>query len=460
MGARLRSELARIEVEMSLPVVAIVGRPNVGKSSLFNALIRRRMSIVEPTAGVTRDRISEVCHAGEDLYYELVDTGGYGVVDRDDLGEHVERQIAYAIHQATLILFVVDAREGFVPLDRATAELLRPHRDRVKLIANKVDEPHLEAELGEFHALGFGDPLPVSAAHGYNRAALRDFLTEALAEYSSEAPSDPVMKIALVGKRNAGKSTFINALAGEERVIVSEIPGTTRDSVDVRIEKDGRTLVAIDTAGVRKKNRMSDDIEFYAYTRAEQSIHRADVVLLLIDATVPVGQVDKRLGRLIVDAYKPCVLVVNKWDLAKGQAATDDYGEYLLKVLPFLGYAPVAFTSASSGRNLSAVLDLATALFKQARTRVGTGELNSVLKDAIEKRTPRFVRASKACKVLYATQVSVQPPTVVLFVNAPERVNAEYERYLLNRMRERLPFDEVPIRLVFRARRTREAAGR
>ena len=233
---------------MTLLVVAIVGRPNVGKSSLFNALAGRRTSIVEPTAGVTRDRVATVCDV-DDVYFELVDTGGHGIVDRDDLNEHVERQIEYAISQAHLILLVVDAREGLTPLDHATAELLRRHHQvsRVRLVANKVDDPRLEPDIGEFVRLGFGDPFPASAVHGHGRRELRELIVDAVRDVADERPADPVMKIALVGKRNTGKSSFVNILAGEERVIVSEIPGTTRDSIDVRLEKDGRSILVIDT---------------------------------------------------------------------------------------------------------------------------------------------------------------------------------------------------------------------
>ncbi|MFQ5592484.1 MAG: GTPase, partial [Phycisphaerae bacterium] len=230
---------------MPLPVVAIVGRPNVGKSSLFNRITRRRTAIVDPTAGVTRDRLASVCSAGDD-YFELVDTGGHGIIDRDDLGEHVERQIAFAISQAQLILFVVDVREGLTPLDASTAELLRPYHDRVRLLANKVDEAHMADQLVEFFKLGFGEPLPVSAANGGGCRELLQLIQQAVACGNAQAPPDAVMRIAIVGKRNAGKSSFINALAGEERVIVSETPGTTRDSIDVRFEKDDRTLIAID----------------------------------------------------------------------------------------------------------------------------------------------------------------------------------------------------------------------
>ncbi len=438
---------------MPLPIIAIVGRPNVGKSSLFNMLAGRRTAIVEPTAGVTRDRITTICDINE-KYFELVDTGGHGIVDRDDLSDHVERQIEYAIQKADIVLFVVDAREGLMPLDRNTAELLRPFHDRVRLVANKVDEPHMSAQTGEFIKLGFGEPITVSAANGSGRWSLTELIEECLAHSGDEIPADPIMKIAVVGKRNAGKSSFINALAGEDRVIVSEIPGTTRDSIDVRFVKDNRTFVAIDTAGVRKKNKIQDDVEFYSHLRATAAIQRADVVLFLIDSTVKISQVDKRLGKLITGEHKPCILVVNKWDKVKSLASSDDYGDYLGKVLPEMDYAPVAFTSAISGRNLQSTVDLATQLFKQANTRVGTGKLNQILQQAISTNLPSPKRGQKSPKFHYATQVTTRPPTIVVFVNSASLVTQNYQRFLLNRFRESLPFDEIPIRLTFRSRRS------
>lgn len=444
---------------MSLPVVAIVGRPNVGKSSLLNMLAGRRISIVDPTAGVTRDRISAVIEH-EDRFFELVDTGGYGIVDRDDLDADVEQQIRFAVDQASLILFVVDGREGLMPLDQAVARWLRGSDKPVLLLANKVDALNTRTEVADFHKLGFGAPLEVSATHRRGEDELKELIFEHLADYpSDEIPGDPVMKLAIVGRRNVGKSTLINAMAGQPRVIVSEVAGTTRDSVDVRFERDGRAYVAIDTAGLRKKSKIADDIEYYSAHRTELSIRRADVVLFLVDAVADVGVVDKKLGRYIADQYKPCIIVVNKWDLAKDRASTDDYGKYLSKTMMGLDYAPIAFMTAKEGKNVQSVIDLASELFKQARTRVSTGEMNRVLKETIIQNLPKPKHGPGALKLLYGTQVAVCPPTLVLFVSDPSRVTPAIERFLVNRLRERLPFAEVPIRLVIRGRTGSRSSG-
>lgn len=437
---------------MSLPVVAIVGRPNVGKSSLLNCMARRRIGIVDPTAGVTRDRVSAVCSAG-DWYYEAVDTGGFGVEDRDKLTDHIEQQIRYAIGQAAVVLFVVDARAGITPLDQEVARLLRRHECNVMLVANKVDQIDDGADLAEFHRLGYGEPLAVSALHKVGRQKLINVLSRLLKPLGSGQISDPLLKIAVVGKRNAGKSTFINAIAGEQRVIVSEVPGTTRDAVDVRFEKDGKTFVIIDTAGVRKKNKMSDDIEFYSFVRARHSVLRGDVVLMFIDASQPISQVDKQLSRFISESDKPCVLVVNKWDLAKGRTDVEAYEEYFSKVLPELDYAPIAAVTARDHRGVQAVIDLAMSLHNQSSARVSTAQLNQALEAITLLRGPSAKRGTKAVKIYYGTQVSTCPPTLVLFVNDAALVGEGYRRFLVNRFRELLPFQEIPIRLVFRSHR-------
>lgn len=435
---------------MGLPVVAIIGRPNVGKSSLLNALAGEMISIVEPTAGVTRDRVSTFIGRG-DKFFELIDTGGYGVVDSDQLSDHIEGQILQAIASADLVLFVVDIREGITPLDAKIAELLRKHKLDVLGVANKADSGRMFSAAGEFIRLGFGEFLPVSAQNNLNKAVLLDTLFERLGSLiEAGAPPEPAMKIAIVGKRNAGKSSIVNAIAGSERVIVSEIPGTTRDAVDVRIEKDGKTLVVIDTAGVRKKGKMANDIEFYSNIRAVRSVKRADVVWFLIDATEPVSQPDKALAKLIAEEYKACIIVVNKWDLAKDVAATGDYEEYLTKVLPGLKYAPISFTTATTGKNVQSTLDLSAELFKQATMQIGTGRLNKAFEIVKTERSGARRSSAKTPKVYYVTQVAVNPVTFMMFVNDPGLFDEAHRRFIAGRLRDLLPIPEVPIRLLAR----------
>lgn len=440
---------------MSLPSVAIVGRPNVGKSSLLNSLTRRRVSIVDPTPGVTRDRVSAVCEI-DDKYFELIDTGGYGIEDIDNLTEHIEGQIQYAIAGASLILFVVDAMEQITPLDLEVARLLRRVSVPVLLVANKCDSGHQVSLAGALVSLGFGEPLCVSALHGHNRRELMEQIITKLGEnVSDEAPS-LTMKVVLVGRRNVGKSTFINALAGYDRVIVSEIPGTTRDSIDVNFEIDGEQFMAIDTAGVKKKRKHKNDIEYYGYTRALGSIRRADVVLFLIDAEEPIGEVDKKLAGYVVDEYKPCIIVVNKWDLAKGSASVEDYADYTAKMMPHLAYAPLAFTTAKDGKNIKSTIDLARSLFNQAQARVTTGQLNRVIEEAVQAQQPMAGKQGGQPKLYYATQVATCPPTIVLFVNDTALIREQYRRFVEKRLRAALPFAEVPLRLIWRARESQE----
>jgi len=436
---------------MALPVVAIVGRPNVGKSSLLNALARRRIAIVDSVPGVTRDRISAVVPVGAG-YVELLDTGGFGIEDRDNLSEHVNQQIEHAMASADLILFVVDARQGVQPLDRAVAEKLRRQAKPVILVANKVDAPNAAVELGELYGLGAGEPVCTSAIHRLGLAELLEAINARLGPPAEEV-QEPTMKLAIVGRRNVGKSTFINTLAGTERVIVSEVPGTTRDSVDVRVEMDGQTLTVIDTAGLRRRSRLADDIEFYSQHRALRSIRRADVVLLMLDATVPVGRVEKRLARYLGELFKPTVIAINKWDLAEGRANREDYGPYITQTLPELAYAPIVLTCATEGLGLPEAVRLAGELFTQARTRVGTGQLNAAVAEIVAHHSPRRGRTTRPGRIYFATQIAVAPPTVVLFVNDVSVFDAAYQRYLLNQLRDRLPFPEVPIRLLLRQRR-------
>src|SRR5579859_255971 len=381
----------------SLPQIAIVGRPNVGKSSLLNALVGKRISIVQDQPGVTRDRISMPLRIGQ-RYVELVDTGGYGFVDPDQLTQHIKHQIEMAMSQAQLVLFVVDCKDGLTSADEQIASMLRRRNVKTTLVANKADSSKVDSVLGDFARLGLGTPIGVSAATDRNL----DLVVDAIEKNVdlSDAPTsvpEPDMHVAIVGKRNAGKSTLVNAIAEiyeghGDRVIVSEVPGTTRDSVDVRFEKEGKNLVVIDTAGVRKKRHMvTNDIAFYSFHRAQRSIRRADVVLMLLDATEPVSEPDKKLAQYIREQFKPVVLVVNKWDLAKAtlqeqsreqggkfddHGIMEEYRKYLDAELKHLDYAPIAFITANDGKNVEALLDLAQHLFKQSHTRITTHKLN------------------------------------------------------------------------------------
>ena len=439
---------------MALPVVAIIGRPNVGKSSLLNALAGQIISIVEPTAGVTRDRVSTII-SRDDQYFELIDTGGYGIVDSDLLSEHIEQQIHKAIESANLVLFMVDIRDGIVPLDKKIAQLLRKNNLDVIGVANKADTAKMFPAAGEFSRLGFGEFLCISATNNLNKEVLLDRIFDKVGPLESGAPAQPVMKIAIVGKRNAGKSTLVNAIVGSERVIVSETPGTTRDSIDVRFEKDGKTIIVIDTAGLRKKSKLAGSIDFYSYVRATRSIQRSDVVLFLIDAAVPVSQVDKKLAKFIAEEYKSCIIVVNKWDLAKDSAATSDYEDYLTKLLPGLKYAPLAFTTATQAKNVQSVLDLSAEIFKQTTTWIPTTRLNKAF-ELIKQEKVGVAKGGKKGlpKIYYATQVAVNPVTILMFVNRPELFEENYRRFIVNRLRSILPIGEVPIRLLARPHRT------
>lgn len=450
---------------MAVPVVAIVGRPNVGKSSLFNWLARRRIAIVDPTAGVTRDRMATLIplplgERGEGVrgerFFELIDTGGLGIQDVDNLTVDIERQIDIAIDQASLILFMVDGRDGVAPLDEQVVARLRPLCKPIILVVNKCDTEAVEPQAGDVYRLGLKPIVFVSALQNRGKDALLTLIAKNLpAGDADEAPPGQVaMKLAIVGRRNTGKSTFINQLAHSERMIVSEVPGTTRDSVDVRFEKDGKTLIAIDTAGVRRKRSLQNSIEFYSLHRAERSIRRADVALLFLDAPLKISKVDKQLADYILEQNKPAIFVVNKWDLAS-PLPTSKYGDYLRKIFPNLDYVPIAFITAKDGRNVQRVLDLAQSLFKQSSSRVATGDLNRVMRKALQDSAPP-AKQNRRPKVFYATQVSANPPTIVLMTNDPELFSNTYRRFLLKEFRDHLPFGEVPIKLYLRSRKRGE----
>jgi GTP-binding protein len=442
------------EPHVPLTRIAIVGRPNVGKSTLANRLARRRVSIVDPHAGVTRDRIAQIAELDLSTgrrVVEVVDTGGIGIVDRDDLGKDVERQVHRAIDTSDLVLFMVDAREGLTPLDMTVATWLRGLKKPVLLVANKAEgrESHWEAE--NFHRLGVGEgPFAISAQNGEGLYPLYERIGELLpAPKGEEKRPSPSLRLTVVGRRNAGKSTLINTWANEERVIVSAIPGTTRDAVDVILEKDGKTVVVVDTAGVRKAKSFEDSIDFYSDARSHQAMRNADVVVLLIDALERVSQIEKKLARYCIDHYKPVILGCNKWDLTNG-ADPHEFRRYLDDQLPGLDYAPLIFLSAKDGWQSDEVLELAHELLAQTHKRVGTGELNRVLKKALEARSPS--RDGDRVRIFYATQAEETPPTFVLFVNDRQLVGKDYLRYLDNRLREAFGFAEIPVRIHLRDR--------
>lgn len=447
---------------MSVPKVAIVGRPNVGKSSILNWQAGRLVSVVDPTAGVTRDRVGHLMFAGE-RYFEMIDTGGIGIVDSDDLSEDIERQIQTAIDQATVILFVVDGTTGVVPLDRLVSDRLRRIDKPKMIVINKCDSTKTDAEIHEFYGLADAKLLQTSVKANRGRDALLQAILELLPpveagelEAGQTLAEEPELQMAIVGRRNVGKSTFINALAETERMIVSEIAGTTRDSVDVRFELDGKSFVAIDTPGVRKRKSLANDIEFYGLVRAQKSIRRADVVLMFFDATQTISQVDKKLMEEIQDHSKPCIFVINKWDLGLELGQTNEkWAKYLEASFKSMRHVPIAFITAKDSHNIKQLINLAQSIFKQARERVSTGVLNRVLNEAV-KANPPHVAKNRTPKLFYATQVAIQPPTIVVKVNDVELFSPSWERYLLGRFREELPFKEVPIRLYLRGKSKEE----
>jgi GTP-binding protein len=415
---------------MKLPTVVIVGRPNVGKSTLFNMLVRQRIAIEEPTAGVTRDRISTIL-TYEGKTCEMLDTGGIGIEDSMGLSEEVESQIRVALEQADVLLFVVDIKIGITPLDELVAQRIRQLALPILLVANKCDSRSDEMKIGDVFRLGFGDPILCSARQRYGRYEILDVLMEHLPETPDADMEEPEIKLAIVGKRNVGKSSLINALAKEDRVIVSEIAGTTRDAIDVRIE-------------------MEDSIEFFSFERARRSIRRADVVLLMFDCTQEISRLDRQLAEEIVDTKTPCIITLNKWDLNDAGVSVRKFSEYMKKTLKGFDYAPMSFISAKTRLNLVQTIRLAFELHEQAGVRVGTGELNRAVEAITIQRSPQH-KGGKQGRIYYSTQVSVRPPTFLMFVNRPSLFDANYMRYIERSLRDQFPFSEIPLNVILKS---------
>lgn len=435
----------------SLPVVAVVGRPNVGKSTFFNRVLGRRIAIVEDVPGVTRDRnFARAEWAGHSFY--LVDTGGLETESDEPMTAAIRQQVMAAIDEADIIVFVVDGRAGVHPMDHRIAEHLRRADRPIVLVVNKMDR--LPEELGhhDFWALGLGEPLPVSALSGKGSGDVLDAIVSRLPAVEAAEPDD-ALYVAVVGKPNVGKSSFVNRLIGEERMVVSEVAGTTRDSVDTPLRYHGRTLVFIDTAGLRRQSRIERGLEFYSALRTDRAIERADVCLVVIDATEPVHQQDLRIAQRAWDAGCGLILVANKWDLIEKDTGTATaYEAHIRERAPSLRSVPVIFTSALTGQRVQRTLDLILAVAAERSRRVPTHEVNEVVRELVDRQTPPLYRGQPV-KVYYATQADTAPPTFVIFVNHPEGITENYERYLLNGFRARWGFTGSPLRLRIRRRR-------
>ncbi len=438
---------------MSIPQISIVGRPNVGKSSVFNWLVGKRLAIVDDMAGVTRDRMTYLLNH-RDRYFEIVDTGGIGINDVDELDDEIEQQIEIGIQCADVLMFVVDVKDGMTSLDQTVARRLREINKPLLLVANKCDGENWEVSANEFFKLGLGDPVVCSAKNNRRKELLIDSIVDLLPEEVDIDEHDleiPECKLAIVGRRNVGKSTLVNSITNSDRMIVSNVPGTTRDSVDVRIEVDNKTLVAIDTPGLRRGKSVRTDIDFYGTHRAHRTIRHADVVLMMFDCSQRISKVDRQLCQYIENNYKPCILVVNKWDLMAEHMPTERWADYLRDNFSTLWNVPIAFITGMTGKNVKKLLNHCQMLHKQSLDRVSTSELNKLLRKAIQHHPPPLV-SQRRPKIYYATQISVQPPTIVMKCNNPDSFPKTYRRYLLSVLRDNLSFGEVPIRLVLEQR--------
>ena len=460
-----------------LPIVAIVGRPNVGKSTLFNRLIGERLAIVEDLPGTTRDRVYGTGDwRGRD--FTVVDTGGLELEPGTDIEARVQDQARVAVEEADVILLVVDAHAGLTPLDHEVADRLRRTDTPVILVVNKADNPRRELEGAEFYELGIDPTITISAQHGRNTGDLADLIVERLPE-APEAPSVQIdaelteeeldelaetdlgpPRVAIVGRPNSGKSTFVNRVLGQERMIVSHLPGTTRDPVDTTVMVDGEPMILVDTAGIRRRGAIEKGIERYSVLRSMKAIDRADVAVVMTDATERYTAQDAHVVGYVLDAGKGIVLVINKWDaVEKDEHTADQWLRRLRRDAPYLAWADIVFASALTGQRVERILREARRVAEERYRRVATGELNRLVMDAVREHPPSHVR-NRLPKIFYATQVAVAPPTFVIFVNDPELIHFSYKRYLENRIRSAYGFLGTPIRLIFRQRESEEAARR
>ncbi len=433
---------------MDRPIVAVVGRPNVGKSTLFNRIVGQRIAIVEDTPGITRDRLyAEAEWRGRQ--FVLTDTGGILFNETDPLTVQVAQQAQLAMEEADVIVMVVDATEGVTGTDETLALELRKTKVPVILVANKVDNEKVEQESSDFYRLGFEVIFPVSSIHGRGLADALDAVIDSMPAISDEDvyPSDAI-RISIVGRPNVGKSSILNAILGEERVIVSDIPGTTRDAIDTLITHGEQEIVLIDTAGIRRAGKIQGSVEYYTVLRAVRALERGDVGLLVVDAEAGVLDGDKRVGGFIHDAGRACVIVVNKWDLVKGKTSFKAFAEHVRTEIPFLDYAPIVFVSALEGSGISEVVPAGIEVAGNHAMRVSTGELNRLVQSAVDAHP--ISRKGRQLRIKYATMPVVKPPTVILFVNDPELVHFSYIRYIENQIRKVFGYQGTPIRIFAR----------
>ncbi|MBM2838731.1 MAG: GTP-binding protein Der [Deltaproteobacteria bacterium] len=433
------------------PIVAIVGRPNVGKSTLFNRISGTRKAIVDDMPGVTRDR-NYLDVTWDDHTFTMIDTGGFEPEAKEGLLAQMREQAMLAVEEADLIVFLADGKEGLMPADYEVADLLRRSTKPLVFAVNKIDSKKRMEGLYDFYALGLPEPIPLSAEHGTGTDDLMDKILSLIPKYSEEPLSEDVTRLAVIGRPNVGKSSLVNKLLGYERLIVSDIPGTTRDTIDTLMTVDDKKYLLIDTAGIRKKGRVSQKLEKYTVVQALRSMDRCDVVLLMIDAVEGVTEQDTKVAGYAHDRGKGCVIVVNKWDLIEKETKT--YEKYVDDVrfkLKYLAYAPVISISALTGQRAVKVLEVVDNVSAECSRRVGTGVLNRAFQE-MTKGHMAGMYMNRAVKFYYITQTSAKPPTFTLFVNFPEGVHFSYERYLENKLREAFGFEGTPIRLQFRKR--------